>query len=130
MEKYLKISNPIPTAPTGPAIRRPSDHLNGDAMFIFNAIYRDQRLVIAEQLGRGRLLLSGRCGAEMSASVDDDFTVSRGELLVVLPTLDPESNKSTRVVCNRHGDVGELFEGLRLDPIQDNNRKFHASSYC
>lgn len=127
MEKYLKISDPILAAPTGPAVRRTSsstsNQLAGDAMFIFDAIYRDKRLVFAEQVGRGTLL-STRGAAELPTSVDNGFTVSRGELLVVLPTLKSESNKSTRVVCNRHGDVGELFQELRLTPIQDHQCKF------
>lgn len=122
MEKYLKISDPVPTAPTGPAIRRPSDHLNGDAMFIFDAIYRDKRLVFAEQVGRGKLL-STRGGVSSPDSIDNDFPVSRGELLVSLPTLNSESKKATLVVCNRHGDVGELFQDLRLTPLQDNQCK-------
>jgi hypothetical protein len=132
MERYLKISDPIPTAPTGPAARRPSDYLNGDAMFIFDAIYRDRRLVVAEQAGRGTLL-STRCGAETLTSVDNGFSVVRGELLVVLSILTTsESNKATHVVCNRHGDMGEMFQELRLTPIQDNHHcKFfpHSSRY-
>jgi hypothetical protein len=123
MEKYLKISDPIPTAPTGPAVRRPSDHFTGDAMFIFDAIYRDKRLVFAEQVGRGSLLST--CGvASVPTSIDSGFTVSRGELLVVLPTVKSESNKPTRVVCNRHGEVGEMPQDLRLTPMQDHKCKF------
>ena len=122
MEKYLKISDPISAAPTGPAIRRASDHLTGDAMVIFDAIYRDKRLVIAEQVGWGTLL-STRCGAGLPTSNDKDFIVLRGELLVLLPVAKSESNKSTRVVCNRHGDVGELLQEFRLTPLQDTHSK-------
>ena len=124
VEKYLKISDPIPTAPTGPAVRRASDNLTGDAMIIFDAIYRDKRLVFAEQVGRGSLL-STCGGASAPTSIDSGFTISRGELLVVLPTLKSENNnKSTRVVCNRHGEVGELLQDLSLTPIQDHQCKF------
>jgi hypothetical protein len=122
MEKYLKISEPIPAAPTGPAVRRASDHLTSDAMFIFNAIYRDKRLVFAEQVSRGSLL-STCGGASVPTPIDSGFTFSRGELLVVLPTVKSESNKPTRVVCNRHGEVGELLQDLRLTPIQDHQCK-------
>lgn len=122
MEKYLKISDPIPAAPTGPAVRRPSDHLTGDAMFILDAIYRDKRLVFAEQVSRGSLL-STCGGAIVPTSIDSGFIVSRGELLVILPTVKSERNKPTRVVCNRHGEVGELLQDLRLTPIQDHQCK-------
>lgn len=123
MEKDLKISDPIPTAPTGPATRRASDNLTGDPMFIFDAIYRDKRLVFAEQVSRGSLL-STCGGTSVSTSIDSGFTVSRGELLVILPTVKSESNNPTRVVCNRHGEVGELLQDLRLTPIQDHQCKF------
>jgi hypothetical protein len=87
---------------------------------------------VAEQAGRGTLL-STRCGAETLTSVDNGFSVVRGELLVVLSILTTsESNKATHVVCNRHGDVGEMFQELRLTPIQDNHHcKFfpHSSRY-
>lgn len=125
MEKYLKISESIPAAPTGPSVRRSSDLLTGDAMFIFDAIYRDKRLVFTEQLCRGSLL-STRCGAELPPSIANDFNASRGELLVLLPTPKSESNKPTRVVCNRHGEVGELLQDLRLTPIQEHRCKSHT----
>lgn len=123
MEKYLKISDPIPAAPTGPAIHRASDHLTGDAIVIFDAICRDKCLGIAEQVSRGTLL-STRCGAGLPDSTDSNLTVSRGEMLVLLPMVKSESNKSRHVVCNRHGDVGELLGNLRLTPIQDSHYKF------
>ena len=53
-------------------------------MLIFDAIYRDKRVVVAEQVGRGTLL-STRCGAGLPDSTDGNSIVSRGELLVVLP---------------------------------------------
>jgi len=119
VEKYLKIPDPIPTAPTGPALRRASGgDLTGDAMFIFDAIYRDNRLVVAEQDGRGTSR-SQRGGAILPNASDNDFLVSRGELLVMLPTATSESYKPTHVVCNKHGDVGELLQGLRLTPLQE-----------
>lgn len=125
MGKYLKISDPIPAAPTGPSVRRNSDHFTGDVMFIFDAIYRDKRLVFAEQLCRGSLL-STCSGAELPPSIANDFNVPRGELLLLLPTPKSESNKPTRVVCNRHGEVGELLQDLRLTPIQEHRCKSHA----
>jgi len=123
VEKYLKITDAIPAAPTGPAVRRASDHLTGDAMFIFDAIYRDKRLVIAEQDGRGALC-SASDGAFLPGAHNDHFSVSRGEILVTLPSMTLESKESTRVVCNRHGEVGELFQELRLTPLQDAYSKF------
>lgn len=119
VEKYLKIPDPIPAAPTGPAGRRAKDNRTDDAMGIFQAIYRDNRLVVAEQSGHG-VLHSTRSGGILSNVRHDDFRVSRGEILVMLPNEDPEPSASTsHVVCSRHGDVGELFEDLRLTPLQD-----------
>jgi hypothetical protein len=120
VEKYLKIADLIPAAPTGPANCRNNntDHRTGNAMIIFDAIYRDSRLVVAERVGRANLL-SKPCGAVLPDRPDHSFAVSRGEHLVLLPAVKSETNKSTRIVCNRHGDVGELFQDLRLTPLQE-----------
>ena len=53
-------------------------------MLIFDAIYRDKRVVVAEQVGRGTLL-STRCGAGLPDSIDGKSIVSRGGLRMVLP---------------------------------------------
>jgi hypothetical protein len=118
VDKYLKILQPSPTVPTGPADRRMSDHRTGDVMTIFNAIYRDNRLVISDRDGRGTMR-STRSGGILPNARDDDFRVSRGELLITLPGEASQSNNLGKIVCNRHGDVGELFQDLRLTPLQE-----------
>jgi hypothetical protein len=118
VDKYLKISVPSPTAPTGPADRRMSDHRIGDAMTIFNAIYRDNRLVISDRDGHG-IMRSTRSGGILPNARDDEFRVSRGELLITLLGEASQGNSSGKIVCNRHGDVGELFQDLRLTPLQE-----------
>lgn len=118
VKKYLNTTDPTPTAPTGPADCRTADHRTGDAMVVFDAIYRDSRLVISGADGRGTMR-STRSGAILPNAGNDDFRVSRGELLFRLPGETSEGNNHTSVVCNRHGDVGELLKDLRLTPLQE-----------
>lgn len=123
VKKYLNTTDPTPTAPTGPADRRTADHRTGDAMVVFDAVYRDSRLVISEQDGRGTMR-STRSGAILPNDGNDDFRISRGELLFRLPRETSEGSNSTSVVCNRHGDVGELLQNLRLTPLQEVYSRF------
>jgi hypothetical protein len=128
VDKYLKIPQPSPTVPTGPADRRMSDHRTGDAMIIFNAIYRDNRLVISDREGRGTMR-STRSGGVLPNARADDFRVSRGELLITLPGEVSQSKSSGKIVCNRHGEIGELLQDLRLTPFQEVYSMSWASSY-
>jgi hypothetical protein len=97
-------------------------------MIIFNAIYRDNRLVISERDGRGTMR-STRSGGVLPNARADDFCVSRGELLITLPGEVTQSKSSGKIVCNRHGEIGELLQDLRLTPFQEVYSMSWASGY-
>lgn len=124
VDKYLKIpADPAIDAPTGPADRRKSDNHIGDAMSIFQAIYSDDRIVVSDENGKG-VLRSSRSCAISSKARPNDFRVSRGEILVMLPKEGSEiGESSSQLVCNRYGDVGELSDALRLISLRDLRRK-------
>ena len=96
-----------------------------DAVTTLSAI-GERRVVRAEQSGRGALRSNA---ADRRFSVppvgrNEDFHITRGQHLVLLPEQRPQVHGPTaRVVCNESGEVGELFENLRLTPIQDTQSK-------
>jgi hypothetical protein len=110
--KYLTVPDQASTQPAG---RQTSEHHTGDFMLTFDPIHRDKRLIIADRDGHGTM----RSKYIFHIASDDEFRLSRGEVLFVLPREPSENANSTHVVCNRHRDVGELLQGLRSTPLQE-----------
>ena len=116
-----------PVVPYRPAhARRTSENpLNdhtADAVIALNTI-SERRIVRAEQNGYGTLRPNR--GASASDIVrNEDFRIARGQYLCLLPEHRPQVHGVTaRVVCNESGEIGELFEHLKLTPIQDTQSK-------
>jgi hypothetical protein len=98
-----------------------NDHTT-DAMVTLNAI-GERRVVRADQSGFGTLR-STRRASVVSNVRNEDFHIARGQCLCLLPEQRPQVHGVTaRVVCNEDGEIGELFENLRLTPIQDTQSK-------
>jgi hypothetical protein len=98
-----------------------NDHTT-DAMVTLNAI-GERRVVRADQSGFGTLR-STRRASVVSNVRNEDFHIARGQYLCLLPEQRPQVHGVTaRVVCNEDGEIGELFENLRLTPIQDTQSK-------
>lgn len=136
--KHLSSTTPAlksPNMPLRPAhARRNSDNplydRTADAVTTLTTI-GERRVVRAEQDGRGTL----RSNANRRFSVpppivrNEDFRVARGQYLVLLPEQRPQVHGvNARVVCNEAGEVGELFENLRLTAVQDNQSELSSFS--
>ena len=122
-----------PGVPLRPAhARRNSDNpfydRTLDAVTTLSAI-GERRVVRAEQSGRGALYSNtNRRFSVPPAARNENFHITRGQYLVLLPEQRPQVHGPTaRVVCNENGDIGELFENLRLTPIQDTQSKISCS---
>jgi hypothetical protein len=117
-------SNSVPFRPAH-ARRTSENPLNdhtADAMVTLNAI-GERRVVRAEQNGFGTLR-STRRASVVSHVRNENFRIARGQYLCLLPEQRPQVHGVTaRVVCNENGEIGELFENLRLTPIQDTQSK-------
>jgi len=122
-----------PDVPYRPAhARRNSDNpfydRTLDAVTTLSAI-GERRVVRAEQSGRGALYANNnRRFSVPPAARNEDFHITRGQYLVLLTEQRPQVHGPTaRVVCNEDGDIGELFENLRLTPIQDTQGNISCS---
>jgi hypothetical protein len=99
-----------------------------DAVTTLNTI-GEKRVVRAEQDGRGTLLPSRRFSAPPAVQ-NEGFYIARGQYLVLLPEQLPQVHGvNARVVCNDAGEIGELFENLRLTPIQETQSKLSSLRY-
>lgn len=127
--KHLNSPPPVksPIVPLRPAhARRNSDNpLYDPTIDAVNTLTTigEKRVVRAEQDGRGTLLPSRRFSVPPAVQ-NEGFYIARGQYLVVLPEQRPQVHgPAARVVCNDAGEIGELFENLRLTPIQDTQSK-------
>lgn len=118
-----------PIVPLRPAhARRNSDNprydRTADAVATLHTI-GERRVVRAEQDGRGALCRENNRRFSVPPTIrNQDFRVARGQYLVLLPEQRSQVHGDTaRVVCNEIGEVGELFENLKLTPIQYNQSK-------
>jgi hypothetical protein len=121
-----------PIVPFRPAhARRNSDNplydRTIDAVTTLNTI-GEKRVVRAEQAGSGTLLSSRRFSVPPAVR-SDGFHIALGQYLVLLPEQRPQGRAgNARVVCNESGEIGQLFENLRLTPIQDTQGKISHSA--
>lgn len=95
------------------------DHI-ADAIATLSTI-NERRVVRAEQDGRGTLRGNNHTRFSVPSAVrNEDFHVARGQYLVLFREERSQiRGANARVVCNEVGDVGELFENLKLTPLQD-----------
>jgi hypothetical protein len=100
-----------------------------EALQILNAIFRDKRVVRANQNCSGTLLSSPAAGDLHPISRKNNFRVDLGQYLVRLTDYRPRYSR-TRVFCNTSGEIGELSDTFMLAPIQDTNSKLSLSLIC
>lgn len=95
-----------------------------DALHILDAIYVEKRVVRMEQNSVGTLVSRPRRRSSIPGGPNSDFRMARGQYVVLLPDTSRFYGPQARVVVNKDGDVGELYENWKLTPLVDIQREF------